>query len=1390
MSDALQKRLAGLSPEKRELVLKKLRQQQQATTPAAAARPSSIPRASRSGPLPLSFPQRRLWFLDQFEPGTPAYNIPEFVRLRGPLQVEALGRGLDEVIRRHEVLRTTFAAEDGEPVQHIAPRLALSLPVVDLTHLPTEEREARCRELALRQAGMSFDLARGPLLAATLVRMGPEDHVLLLVIHHIISDGWSTGVLVRELAALYDAFSRGQPSPLPELPIQYADFAVWQRQWLQGDVLASQLDYWRKQLADADTPLKLPTDRPRPRVRTYAGGKRTFTVDAAVTRKLRALAGQEKASLYMVLLAAFQALLYRYTREPRISVGTYIANRNRTAVEPLIGFFLNTLVMRTDVSGNPGFRELLRRVVDVTLGAYAHQDIPFEKLLEELAPARDTSFPPFFQAMLVLQNTPESEAAVGPLRLEPFSVQGEAFAQFDLTLWLIEEADGLQGTWEYNRDLFDATTAGRMVSHFQTLLAGIASQPDTRITSLPLLPADERDQLLRGWNDARCDVPEGTCLHHLIAAHAARTPDAIAVTDPERRLTYAQLDARANRLAHHLRSLGVGPERLVGIFLERSVDLVVAVLAVLKSGGAYVPLDPSYPPDRVALMLSDSQPSVLVTRRALRSTLPAPLPTVVSLDEDAPAIEGHPDTAPVGGAGPDHLAYVVYTSGSTGRPKGVMVGHRGLANAYFAWERDYRLPTLRAHLQMASFSFDVFSGDLARALGSGATLVLCPREWLLEPASLYALMQREQVDCGEFVPAVVRLLMGHLQEHGLRLDFMRLLIVGSDTWDMREYHQLRGLCGPDTRLVSSYGLSEATIDSTYFESVAPVPSEQTVPIGRPFPNAWMYLLDAALQPVPIGVPGELFVGGVGLARGYRGQPHLTAERFVPHPFSEEPGARLYRTGDLARYAADGTLEFIGRNDTQVKLRGHRIELDEIKAKLLEHEGVRAVELLVHGDGAARQLVAYLTLTAPGVVGAEVLRQDLKKHLPAYMVPSAFVILESFPLTPNGKVDRKALPPPEESRRDTSDGFVAPRGDTEQRLAAIFEELLGTGPIGAHDSFFDLGGHSLLAVRLVARIRERFGKTLPLATLFQGPTLEQLARALEEDEASRPWSPLVVLQAGGDGPPLFCVPGAGGNVLYFRELTRRLGTTRPIYGFQARGLDGHAPPHASVEEMAECYVEALQRVRPHGPYHLLGHSFGSWVAFEMAQRLRAKGEDVAFLGLLNTPVPRSQEVPAEESTFDDADWMASVASTAGRLYGVDLAISAETLRPLTAAERLAHLTGRLIQSGLLPPEADSQQVHGLIQVYKRAYEITYVLPEDARPVPITLFRARERHEEDGVLPGEFAEDPTWGWRRHASRSVTVEDVPGDHMTMLGSPHVEVLAEQVLRHLDRATTEPGR
>ncbi|ATB48690.1 non-ribosomal peptide synthetase [Corallococcus macrosporus] len=1382
MSELL-KKLAGLPPEKREAILKKLRQQNVVAAPKEEARAPGIPRVSREQPLPLSFPQRRLWFLDQFEPGTPAYNIPEFVRLTGPLHVPSLERALNEVIRRHEVLRTTFVAEDGEPRQRILPALTLSLGVLDLSYLPGARREPLCQELALQLAGTSFDLAAGPLLHARLVRMGEEDHVLLLVVHHIVSDGWSTGIFIQELTALYAAFSRDKPSPLPELPLQYADFAAWQQQWMQGDVLTAQLDYWRRQLEGSDSALMLPTDRPRPRVRTYAGGKQGFQVDPGVAQHLKALGTQEKASLYMVLLAALQTLLHRYTREPRVSVGTYIANRNRTEVEPLIGFFLNTLVMRTGLEGNPSFRELLRRVVDVTLGAYAHQDIPFEKLLEELAPSRDTSHSPFFQVMLVLQNTPTPPAELGALRMESFSVSGEAFAQFDLTLWFSEEAGGLQGIWEYNRDLFDAATVERMVAHFQTLLAGIASNPGQRLLDLPLLPASERQRILREWNQARLDVPAGTCLHHLIEAHAARTPGAIAVTDAERRLTYAELNARANQLAHHLRAMGVGPERITGVFLDRSVDMVVAVLAVLKAGGAYVPLDPSYPPERTALMLEDSRPAVLVTRQALAALLPAPLPPVVRIDTDAEAIAARPATTPEGGASPEHLAYVVYTSGSTGRPKGVMISHRSFTNAFLAWERDYRLPELRAHLQMASFSFDVFSGDLARALGSGKTLVLCPRDWLLEPEKLYGLMRREQVDAGEFVPAVVRLLMGHLQERGLRLDFMRLLIVGSDTWDMREYHQLRGLCGPDTRLVSSYGLSEATIDSTYFEQPEPTPSEQIVPIGRPFANSRMYLLDAAMQPVPIGIPGELFVGGEGLARGYSGQPTLTAERFVPDPFSATPGARLYRTGDLARYMADGTLAFIGRNDTQVKLRGHRIELDEIKAKLLEHPAVQSVELLVHEDAGNKQLVAYLTLTARDAASADDLRQHLKKHLPPYMVPAAFVILDAFPLTPNGKVDRKALPAPVSVRRDAQEGYVAPRDDVETRLAALWEELLSVRPIGVHDNFFDQGGHSLLAVRLMVRIREQFGRALPLSVLFQNPALEQLAKALQEEAAPRPWSPLVTLQAGGDRPALFCVPGAGGNAVYLRELAQSLGPTLPVHAFQARGLDGRAEPHRSVEEMAACYVAALRQVQPQGPYHLLGHSFGSWVAFEMAQQLRKQGETIAFLGILNTTVPVNEVPPTEAPALDDADWMASVASTAGRLYGVNLDVSAEALRPLSAEARRELLTRRLVQAGLLPEGADSQQVQGFIDVYKAAYQIDYV-PRDTLPVPVALFRAQERHEEDGIVPESFTGDPTWGWGRHASEAVTPVTVPGDHMTMLAAPHVQVLAEHVRQGLLRA------
>ena len=922
--------------------------------------------------FPVSFAQQRLWFFDQFEPGSPFYNIPAAVRLKGALDADALARALGEIVRRHESLRTTFAVRDGQPVQVIAPVGRVTMPVVDLTDRPGPAREPEARRLAAEEARTGFDLTRGPLLRARLLRLDEREHILLLTMHHIISDGWSIGVLVRELTLLYDAFSHGRPSPLPELPIQYADFAEWQREYLSGAVLEQQLAYWKRQLGGEIPALDLPTDRPRPAVQTSVGDSLTREIPAAVVESLRAVCRQEGASLFMGLLAVFDLLLHRYTGQEDFTVGSPIANRNRAEIEPLIGVFINTLVLRADLSGRPTFRELLRRVRETTLGAYAHQDLPFEMLVEALQVERDLSRSPLFQVMFILQNAPTGvtrRAAAGPaLEMEQIEI-GTGTSTFDLTFSLSETAAGLEVSAEFNTDLFDHATIARLLGHYETLLRAAPAEPDQPAATLPMLTDAERRQLLVDWNDTdRAYDRAGWTVAQLFEAEAARAPDAPAVIWPgtearpdEVRLTYGELNDRANQLAHHLAALGAGPEARVALCLEKSAEMIVAVLGVLKAGAAYVPLDPHHPADRLRFMLEDCGARLVLTTSALAPRLPRSAAQTICLDTDWPAIAQHPITPCPSQATPDSLAYVIYTSGSTGQPKGVMVEQRSLVNQYLAWEEAYALRSVRAHLQMASFAFDVFSGDFVRALCSGGALVLCPRELLLQPGALYALMRREGVECAEFVPAVLRPLIEYLAETHQSLDFMRLLICGSDSWYVREYQEFRRYCGPDTRFINSFGLTEATIDSTFFESRAlDLHADRLVPIGRPFANTRLYILDKNFQPVPVGVPGELFVGGLGVARGYLNRPELTAEKFIPSPFpleGERAGerGRLYRTGDRARYLPNGEVEFLGRADHQVKIRGYRIEPGEVEAVIRQHPAVRQTVVLARDE----RLVAYL-----------------------------------------------------------------------------------------------------------------------------------------------------------------------------------------------------------------------------------------------------------------------------------------------------------------------------------------------------------------------------------------------------------------------------------------------
>lgn len=1059
---------------------------------------TEIQRASREGPLPLSFAQERLWFLDQFEPGSSFYSIPIALRLTGSLNIDALQFALNEVERRHESLRTVFASSQGKPFQRVLEPRGVEVQVAELGEIAEPDSGRRIQEAILREAHRGFNLALGPLMRVSLIRLSDREHLLLIVMHHIICDAWSIGLLVRELSSLYRSHLAGERPELEELPVQYGDYALWQREWLQGEVLEQQLDYWKQKLDGRPAVLELPSDRPRPAIQSYRGARVRQDISAEVTSDLRSMSGEAGATLFMLLLAAFEVLLYRYTDKEDICVGTPIAGRNRFETESVVGLFVNTLVMRVDLCGEPSFSELVGRVRDVVIGAFTNQDVPFEKLVEELNPERSMSHSPLFQVMFALQNVETPIPHLPDLRLDPLPCD-TATSKFDLGLDVYDGQQGLVCTFEYNTDLFDASTIKRLASHYKTLLEAIVADPNRRISDLPLLSESEQQQLVSGWNDTERDYAHQLCVNELFEAQAQANPDDVAVAFENLTITYGELNRRSNQVAHFLRELGVGPDILVGIYLERSIDVLIAVFGVLKAGGAYVPLDAAYPKERIVLLVEDSELTIVVTQLCLSAQLPPFVQHAVCLDRDWQTISSYSHDSPPQVASPDNLAYAVYTSGSTGKPKGVMISHRSLVNAFQAWRESYRLGSdCKSHLQMASISFDVFAGDLVRALCSGGTLILCPREFLLEPEKLYELMLQRRVDTAEFVPAVVRQLVGYVAERGLSLEFMKLLVVGSDIWNVWEFEHLKSYCGDITRVINSYGVSEATVDSSYFESTQiQLSPGGLVPIGRPFGNTTLHVLDSKFRLAPVGVAGELCIGGLGLARGYLNQPDLTAEKFVANPFSKNAGSRLYRTGDCVRRLADGTIEFLGRLDNQIKIRGFRIELGEIEAALSEHAGVQEAVVMAREAGPGnRILVAYIVPEPGRSTGAAELRRFLKESLPEHMIPSAFVEMERLPLSANGKLDRRALPAPGAVRPDLEQSFVAPRNNIEETINAIWVEVLKIDRIGVNDSFFDLGGHSLLATQVASRLRKAFEIDIPLRSLFENQTIAELGQTVD------------------------------------------------------------------------------------------------------------------------------------------------------------------------------------------------------------------------------------------------------------------------------------------------------
>jgi amino acid adenylation domain-containing protein len=1114
--DELRQRRAKLSEAQRTLLARRLR-------PQSADQDSSDVMLSRpqNEVAPLSFAQQRLWFLQQLEPHSAAYNEPGAFHMRGKLDVPALAQALHEVERRHEVLRSTFHMSNGELSQiiHPSPKVVPPPSLVDLRARSLSKDEIRKR--ACEEAGRPFDLSRYPLWRANLLQVGDDEYVALLTMHHIVSDGWSMGVFVKELVTLYAAFLSGRPSPLPEPSLQYADYAYWERRWLQNDLLDEQLAYWKQALDGAPYILDLPTDHPRSDDQDNRAAQHAFLIPFYLSERLRSLSRQEGVTLFMTLLAAFSVLLYRYTEQEDILVGTPVAGRTRSDFEGLIGFFVKTLVMRADLSGNPSFGELLQRLRRGTLEAYAHQDLPFEKLVEELRPARDLKRTPLFQVMLAMQNFPVFTEDLYGLTITQFETQAVT-PKFDLSLIVRENESGLQSSLEYSCDLFEASTIERMSNHFLRLLEGIADDSSRRLSELPLLSHSELKELGCDPTDALPNYPDA-CLQLLFEDQVQRSPDATSVVFKEKTLTYRELNRRANQLAHHLRSCGIGPEMRVGLCVERSLEMVVALMGILKAGAAYVPLDLLNPRSRLASMIEDASLSLLLTQSQLKSVLPEHNVRQVYLDLDWNEIGLQPDENPVPMGTGDNLAYVLYTSGSTGRPKGVLIPHCALVNHGLAMLDNYALGPSDRVLQFASFGFDVAAEEIFPTLLAGASVVLMPNQDFPSLLDFSKLLEKERLTVLNLPTPFWVEWMKDLSRSGARLpDDLRLVVAGSDTVLPTHFRMWRELADERVRWLNAYGLTETAITTTIWEP-DPYLEELNgcVPIGRPIANAQVYVLDRHLNPMPVGVPGELMIGGACLARGYLNLPEMTSEAFIANPLAESAGARLFKTGDRGRYLSSGNIEFLGRIDDLIKVRGFRVDPSEIEVVLRQHSQISdAVVVAQKSPSGEQRLVVYLVASDEGSEAlVKQLRSSLEEQLPPYLMPSSFVFLKAFPLTPSGKLDRRLLPPPGSSGPAMEREYVPARTSFEQELAAIWTEVLGLESVCIFDNFFDVGGYSLLGARVISRVREAFQVELPLRNIFEYPTVASLASSIEDAMREHKGSRLPPLQHVARDKPL-------------------------------------------------------------------------------------------------------------------------------------------------------------------------------------------------------------------------------------------------------------------------------
>jgi amino acid adenylation domain-containing protein len=1328
-----------------------------------------------------------MWVIDRMTPGNPAYNVPVGYRIRGALNLTALENSINEIIKRHEVLRTTFVVKDGDPLQLIHSELTIKINVTQLDQLPGAERENRLHMLASEESVRSFDLSRLPLIRISVFKLGEAENVLIINMHHIVADGLSIGLMLDELDTFYRAYSRGEVPRPPDLVIQYADFAHWQRRTLADETAyTNQIEFWRKQLGVGHPVLELPSDMPRPTLQSFKGSNVFFNIPTSLAEDLRLLGAREGSTFFMTVLAAFQVLLHRYSGSEDMVIGTPVGARTPRELQPLIGNFLNMVALRCDLSGNPTFTELLRRTRETTLTAFSNSDLPFEAMLKHLTFQRDPSRNPIFQT--ILQVLPTKTPRIGDLEVSSFHFDLK-FAQVDLSLLLYEDVGSYWGRLEYSTDLFKVQTVRRLCGHYCALLRAIVRDPDRSISTLPLLTDAERHQLLVEWNPTKREYPKSKCLHQLFEAQAEKTPDAVAVLYGKQQLTYRELNARANDLAHYLKRLGVGPDILVGLCAERSLELVIGILGILKAGGAYVPLDPTYPRERLEFMLTDSQVTVLLTQKHLISELPLRQASVVVLDSEnfnADYETSCERTNTSSSVNPENLAYVIFTSGSTGKPKGVLVTHYNVVRLLQSTHQWFHFDQSDVWTLFHSYAFDFAVWEMWGALVYGGRLVVVPHSVTRSPREFSALIREHQVTVLNQTPSAFYQLLPNLLPTSVSEQLaLRYIIFGGEALHFHNLQRWFDHYGDQRpQLINMYGITETTVHVTYRRITQKDLNLRTGSvIGKPIPDLRVYVLNAQQELQPVGIPGEIYIGGAGLARGYLHRHKLTAERFIADPFSDDPHAKLYRSGDIGRWLAHGELEYLGRIDDQVKIRGFRIELGEIEAMLnqhrLVHESVAVAREDMPGD---KRLVAYIVPKREPSPAIHELRSFLKKKLPEYMVPSAYVSLNSLPLTFNGKVDRCALPNPGRFARQDYNEYVAPRDETERVLCRVWSEVLGVSRVGLDDDFFAIGGHSLLAAKLFGRLDEEFHRSLSLGVLFSAPTVRSLAEFYRTSVGSSGNCVLVPLTRGGSLPPLFAVPGVFGNVVGFEALARALGPDQPFYGLQSLGLDGKQAPLNSIGEMAKLYVKEARSVHS-GPYAIIGACFGATVAYEMARQLLEEGEEVAFLGLLG-PTDREGNADSESQTWLPRRCRRTLAL--GNLVTDRLNLYLKEMQEISIVDRIKYLAGKTVSLatsiGVQKGLGGAQRELNQIEVYRAnlvALDCYHRKPLHGRLKVLEIFQP--------VLPDPDVQEPI-DWNKLWKGFTKIHDVEAkDSGDMLSDQNVLALAALLKERLRAALSE---